>query len=124
MPQPLDVAGAVFGLTELIQQNRREISRLQVANFERGRRSDAWSIGDGFMLTGDWRRGMKVVVDGQVLDAVLEWRADPKLSEKGKPALGIGEIKPSSAYADWWKNEFATNWLDPWNDRFAPRNWE
>ncbi len=79
VPQPLDVAGAIYGLTELIQQNRREISRLQVANFERGRRSDAWSLGDGFMLTGDWRRGMKVVVDGQVLDAVLEWRADSKL---------------------------------------------
>ena len=38
-----------------------------------------------------------------------------KISEKGKPALGIGEIKPSSAYADWWEKEFATNWLDPWN---------
>ena len=124
MPQPLDVAGAIYGLTELIQQNRREISRLQVANFERGRRSDAWSLGDGFMLAGDWRRGMKVVVDGQVLDAVLEWRADSKLSEKGKPALGIGEIKPSSAYADWWKKSSRRIGSTHGTHRFAPRNWE
>ncbi len=114
-PQSLDNEAISFGVTELVLQEAREISRLQRANFSPDRRKDPWANLDGFLLQGAWHRKIRVVVNGDMIDADLEWRSDPSKFLRGKPTVGVGAVAPSPKYSDWWEGAFENDWLDPWN---------
>jgi 3-methylcrotonyl-CoA carboxylase alpha subunit len=115
-PQPIDYEAASFGVAELILQQARQMSRGSRANHSPDLRSAPWSTLDGFMLLGSWQRKVRVEINGEVVDADLEWHAAPEAPEKGKPSVGLGPIAPSSRYADWRETGFESEQLDSWNE--------
>jgi 3-methylcrotonyl-CoA carboxylase alpha subunit len=115
-PQPIDYEAASFGVAELILQQVREMPRGSPTNRSPDLRSAPWSTLDGFMLLGSWQRKVRVEINGEVVDADLQWHAAPEAPEKGKPSVGLGPIAPSSRYADWRETAFESERLDSWNE--------
>jgi 3-methylcrotonyl-CoA carboxylase alpha subunit len=120
-PQPIDYEAASFGVAELILQQAREMSHGPQTNRSLDLRSAPWSTLDGFMLLGSWQRKVRVEVNGEVVDADLEWHAAPDAPEKGRPFVGLGPIAPSSRYADWRETGVESERLASWNEPVRAR---
>ncbi|MGF9759247.1 acetyl/propionyl/methylcrotonyl-CoA carboxylase subunit alpha [Microvirga sp. 0TCS3.31] len=93
---PVDPRMIAAGLTELLDQQEKD---LNPGTFHIGQRAglrwvtDPWASTDGFQTSAERRSGLKVMVDGEVVDVNLQWHGGirqihiPSFSYTGQPEV-------------------------------------
>ncbi|SCZ07620.1 acetyl/propionyl/methylcrotonyl-CoA carboxylase subunit alpha [Microvirga guangxiensis] len=102
VPQAIDAEVVAAGIVDLLDQQETAVRAGPMRNARRGAVKwtlDPWTAFDSFQLGAERRLGLKVLVDGEVMNAALNWQkgqmtiAIPALDYVGHPAMGWNDEK-------------------------------